>query len=68
MFETTDIGFASTLVVLGHKILETKKDSKGKMTFVFNEDLSSLKTEYINDNLLVSPRNFLNTLKNLKNI
>ena len=65
----TDLGLASCLLTLGYEIEKTKKDVRGRVSFIFANS-NSLKRDinaYWSDGLKVYPRLYFDNTKLLKN-
>jgi hypothetical protein len=68
-YTTTDIGFATTLVVCDFELLSIRQSEHGdRATFVFKkeEGMKEIENDYFYDRIDVSPFKFMMTLKTLK--
>jgi len=65
----SDLGLASCLITLGYKIEKTKRDTRGRVSFIFTSTVS-LENDinaYWSDDLKVYPRLYFDNTKLLKN-
>jgi hypothetical protein len=64
-----DLGLASCLITLGYKIEKTKRDMRGRVSFIFISTVSLEKdiNAYWSDDLKVYPRLYFDNTKLLKN-
>ena len=70
MYETSDLGFATTMVTLGYKIATVKTHGK-QMMFCFdnnNNFMQDMSVKYMNDELSVPAKSFFNNIKTIKNV
>jgi len=68
-FYTFDLGLASVLVALQHKIIYIDKTERKKVKFIFqnSEELCKATKEYWNNELKINARTFFDSQKMLKN-
>ncbi|MDO8632982.1 MAG: DUF5659 domain-containing protein [Candidatus Wildermuthbacteria bacterium] len=69
IFSTYDLGVATVLITLDHKLLKLDKDNPKKVLFVFENDGAIQKdvNRYWNDKIKVPAQTLLNNQKMLKN-
>ncbi len=68
-FSTSDLGLATVLLTLGHKLLELDKSNVKRVRFVFEreENTEKVMSDYFNDKIKLPAQTLLNNHKNLKN-
>ena len=66
-YKTSDIGIAAFIMMKGLKLVEAKRSSSGRFSFVF-EDPSDLGRQYAVDYVNSESARFDANMKNLKNI
>lgn len=68
LFTTNDLALSSALLALNFTICDLDFTDPRKATFVFveDQDLREAIQDYWNNKLLVNPRTYFNTLKDLK--
>ncbi len=66
-YKTSDIGIAAFIMMKGLKLVEAKRSSSGRFSFIF-EDPDDLGTRYAVDYVNSESARFDANMKNLKNI
>ncbi len=68
-FSTFDLGLATALFTLGHKLLETDKTNPKKVKFIFEDekDIEKAMDKYWNDEVKLPALTLFNNQKTLKN-
>ena len=63
-----DLGLAASLVTLNFKIIETSRDNRGRLSFIFNHSktLDKAIAEYWSNSLEVPARQYFDNTKMLK--
>lgn len=69
-YKTTDMTIAAVLVYFGEEMVDTGKNSKRDVEFIFNQspNLQDLVKAYSMNELSVNPRQFSVALKDVKKI
>lgn len=69
-YKTTDMTIAAVLAYFGEEMMDTGKNSKGDIEFIFNQspNLQDLIKAYSMNELSVNPRQFSVALKDVKKI
>ena len=66
-YKTSDIGIAAFIMMKGLKLLEAKRSSSGRFSFIF-EDPNDIGRQYAVDYVNSESAKFDANMKNLKNI